>query len=61
MITKTRAPGGNRLTLVLVTLVVVYVLASAAIAVSTLDDCRNRPSGGDKKHWRVLPPEWVCD
>ena len=43
---------------VLVTIVAVYGLLSAAIAIATVDDCGDENAD---KHWSFFPPEWVCD
>ena len=42
----------------LVTIVAVYGLLSAAIAIATVDDCGDENAD---KHWSFFPPEWVCD
>ena len=39
-------------------LVLIFGFVSGTKALITLDTCKT-PSA-DVKHWRVLPPEWVC-
>jgi len=39
-------------------LILIFGFVSGTKAVITLDDCKG-VSGG-VKHWRVMPPEWVC-
>jgi hypothetical protein len=39
-------------------LVFVYASLSASRAAVNVNDCRG--VGDGSKHWRVLPPEWVC-
>lgn len=38
--------------------ILIFGFISGTKAVITLDDCKTRSS--DVKHWRVMPPEWVC-
>jgi hypothetical protein len=39
--------------------VLIFGFISGTKALVTLDDCK-RPTGENIKHWRVMPPEWVC-
>jgi len=39
-------------------LVLIFGFVSGTKALITLNDCKTRVA--DAKHWRVLPPEWVC-
>jgi hypothetical protein len=49
--------GRRRIWYLLVLFVIIYVLMSAAIAVSTSDDCGQLRS---QKHWVYFPPKWEC-
>jgi hypothetical protein len=35
--------------------VLLYALASGAIALANADQC-----GGGARYWQVAPPQWVC-
>jgi hypothetical protein len=48
--------GGRGPAFILVLAVVIYIMFSAATAVTTVKDCD--PNG---KHWSFLPPQWVCE
>ena len=39
-------------------LVLIFGFVSGTKALITLDTCKT--ASADVKHWRVLPPEWVC-
>jgi hypothetical protein len=39
-------------------LILIFGFVSGTKAIITLDDCKG--VSGDAKHWRVMPPEWVC-
>ena len=39
-------------------LVLIFGFVSGTKALITLDDCKTPTA--DVKHWRVMPPEWVC-
>ncbi len=39
------------------TAVIAYALASAGVAVATLEDCGGKAAA---KHWEIIPPHWEC-
>jgi hypothetical protein len=45
---------GHPVILWLFIVLLIFGFVSGTKAMVTLDDC------ADEKHWRVLPPEWVC-
>ena len=54
----TRQALRTRARFLVVAVIAVYVLVSAAIAIMTVEDCGDEDS---PKHWSVFPPEWVCE
>lgn len=49
--------AGRGLGFVVIVVLIVYVLMSAALAVSTANDCKKK---GLERHWVFLPPKWEC-
>ena len=44
---------------ILMLLFLIFVLYSVTVAIWTVEDCGDDESGA--KHWRIIPPAWVCD